>query len=402
MKAGKNSTSIRQENLSLVLGAILGAKEGPSRAKLATQTGLTRATVSRLVDELINARLIDELDPVRPAVGRPAAPLVAREYQHVIMAAEINLEYVAIYALDVTGAALGEEIIRMDSRRSDPKKVLSRVGELVAKAAGELPMYSNLLETVLCVPGLISADSHTIITAPNLGWSNVDALPYFDFPDFDPARFRVMNEADAAAYSVLYDDPGARAGVDNFLYISAEVGVGAAIVFDGQLFAGDHGWAGEIGHMCVDRSGPKCRCGSNGCLEQYAGADSIIRNAGYRLDIPLERIAELFDAGDSGARASIDACATALGTAIANVLNLLDLELVVLGGNFGRLYDRLEVIMNAEIEYRVLGRRWENVEVTTSTYGDSASARGACLAGFARIFANPEIWNERGIPISFD
>ncbi|WP_049620416.1 ROK family protein [Actinobaculum suis] len=380
---------------------------GLSRAKLAQSTGLTRATVSRLTDELISAGMIEELEPVRPQVGRPAAPLAAQPGKNIVLALEINLEYVAIYALDLAGNVLTSRLERSDSRGSDPAVVLAWISRLAGEEASKLPA-GQLLSTVLCVPGLVDTDRRTIVTAPNLGWQNVDAGVLLDFPGFDAGHFRVINEADAAAFSVFFSRPGVRAGYSSFLYVSAEVGVGAAIFFEGQLFSGDHGWAGEIGHMCVDRSGPKCRCGSNGCLEQYAGFDSIVRNAGYAAgaeggkEMSLAKLSRLFDAGDPGARAAIDACAQALGTTIANVLNLLDLRLVVLGGNFARLYHRLEIIMKAEIEYRVLGRRWEDVQIETSAFGDFAASRGGCLAGFAEILNHPARWHEYGIPISFD
>lgn len=102
----------------------------------------------------------------------------------------------------------------------------------------------------------------------------------------------MVNEADASAYSVLYKNPGQIGGTSDFLYLSAGVGVGAALIYEGRLFSGQHGWAGEIGHMCVDTAGPKCSCGSNGCLEQYAGLDAMLTRA----NLPVgESVAPLID-----------------------------------------------------------------------------------------------------------
>lgn len=399
MKTGRDSSSIRRDNLSLIMRHIVSSSEPLSRAAISSITGLTRATSSRLVDELIEAGVIEEFGARKSRVGRPAVMLRPIGAKNTILGLEINIAYLAIYLLDIDGTVHFSKIVDHDSRDSDPGETLATLSALITDAL-EVANVSPI-STVLCIPGLVSEDHRGIMTAPNLGWYDVSPADHLSFPGFNPEHLTVLNEADASAYSVLFSEPGRESGVDNFVYISAEVGVGAALIFDGEVFEGEHNWAGEIGHMTVDRDGPSCRCGSNGCLEQYAGFDSILRNANLEADVCLQQLIDMFDEGHTGARNAVDACAMALGTSIANVLNLLDVGVVVLGGNFVELYSRMEVILEAELHYRALAQRWDRVSIRTSQYGKLAASRGGCLAGFEHFLTNIEKWETWGIPLQF-
>ncbi|MDO5033810.1 MAG: ROK family transcriptional regulator [Actinomycetaceae bacterium] len=387
------------DNLSLIMRHIATSSTPLSRAAIASMTGLTRATSSRLVDELIGAGVIEEFGESKPRVGRPAVMLRIKGGRNTILGLEVNLAYLAVYLLDLDGSVHVSRVIEHDSRDSDPAETFATLSKLIGEALASSP--ATPLQTILCIPGLVSEDHQGIVTAPNLGWHDVRPSHYLSFPGFDAGRLTVLNEADASSYSVLFSAPGRKSGIENFVYISAEVGVGAALVFDGEVFEGQRKWAGEIGHMTVDRNGPTCRCGSNGCLEQYAGFDSILRNAGLGSHVTLPELITLFDEGDPNVRKAVDACAMALGTSIANVLNLLDVGVVVLGGNLVSLHSRMQVILEAELHYRALAQRWDMTSIRTSEYGKFAASRGACLAGFEHFLRNLDKWNSWGIPVQF-
>ncbi|MDY5129584.1 ROK family transcriptional regulator [Actinotignum urinale] len=399
MKARKDSTSIRQENIGLVLGAILQEHEGISRADISKTTGLTRATVSRLVEELLDAQILEELAPVYPPTGRPALPLVVKKGKQCAIGVEINLEYVAVQIIDIAGNTLFEDKKTVDLRNSEPETVLRKLSATIESYLTNTDL--DILSVVLCIPGLVAEDAQTILTAPNLGWHNVHPIAHLSFPGFEENRCFVMNEADAAAYAFLYARPRVLTGMKNFLYLSAEVGVGAAIVVNGRVFTGSRGWAGEIGHICVNLTGPQCRCGSNGCLEQYVGFDALVSRAQLPHGTDMETLCRMFDDRHDSVRRAIDEGALALGSTIANVLNLLDLDTVILGGNFAKLYSRMEIVLKSEIEYRALGRRWANVTLETSTYAHYGATRGGCMRALSSILENPARWDANGIPISF-
>jgi predicted NBD/HSP70 family sugar kinase len=186
----------------------------------------------------------------------------------------------------------------------------------------------------------------------------------------------------------------------SFLYVAGEVGIGGAIVVDGEVAAGRGGWSGEIGHAVIDRSGPRCGCGATGCLETYAGRDAIADAAGLPRDTP---VAELAAAGSTGprrnrVRRALDSAAEALGVAVATALNLVDVEHVVLGGVYGALFDQLEGGIREQIATRVLAARWAEVGVSRAVVGPDAAVTGAGLRVLDAVVRDPSRWMGEPVP----
>lgn len=390
MRPGKNAQTIRKENLLLILENVLGADRFVSRAQVAQRTGLTRATVSRLVDELIGLDILTELDPVRTTIGRPSAPLVAKSGTFCVVGIEVALQYISLVVTDLSGAELYKVSQPINARLSDPKVILGRCVQMLEE--WKVPTEVRIASIIMAIPGLVSDAKHRIVTAPNLGWIDIEITDFFTSHKYAATPLTVVNEADASAYSVLYKNPGQIGDTSDFLYLSAGVGVGAALIYEGRLFSGQHGWAGEIGHMCVDTGGPKCSCGSNGCLEQYAGLDAMFTRANLPLDESVDPLIEQMVRGNTQARKTVDLCAKSLGTTIANVLNLLDLNTVVMGGHFSQLFDYMEVILMSELKYRLLSSRWSSITVKPGQHGTFTAAHGACLLGFERFLRKPGLW----------
>ncbi|GMA24337.1 hypothetical protein GCM10025864_20960 [Luteimicrobium album] len=282
--------SLREHNLALVARSVFGAAEPPSRAAVAVATGLTRATVGSLVDQLVAGRVVAELAPAPGQVGRPAVPLVPAPRTVVGLGLEVNVDYVGVRALDLSGATVAERIegapggAPADFSGSDPVRVLARVGDLARDVVAEIEAEGmRVAGTRLALPGLVDARAGFLQVAPNLGWESLAPVPLLGPL---PAGVEIANEANLAGLAQLPFGQFAASGHDGttFVHVSGDVGIGAAIVLDGQLYLGRHGWAGEIGHVVVDPSGPRCRCGATGCLEQLAGKDAILRGLG--LDAP--------------------------------------------------------------------------------------------------------------------
>ncbi|MEV4760657.1 ROK family protein [Micromonospora sp. NPDC049559] len=428
--------SLREHNLALVLRHIAGATRPPSRADLATATGLTRATVSALVDDLIGGRLLAEVDPTpRTGAGRPALGLVLSPAGPAGLGLEINVDYLAARVLDLTGAVRHREVHRADLRPLPATEVLDRVAELAAAArAAARRQGLPLAGAALAVPGLVTP-AGVVRLAPNLGWRDVDAAAALGaHPALAGVPVAVENEANLAALGELHTNA---TGPATFLYISGEVGIGAGIVLHGALFRGARGWSGELGHVPVHPRGRPCRCGARGCLEQYAGQEAILRAAGLTgpgpraagltgpgpraaepsgpgpraagpsgagpraagarpaLGVPAEgvaRLAELAEAGDPAALGALAEAAGALGVAVAGVLNLLDLETVVLGGVYAPLARWLCPPVEAEIRRRVLTAAWSPVAVRPSLLGADAAATGAAGSVVRAVLAEPARW----------
>ncbi|MFI7385600.1 ROK family protein [Streptomyces sp. NPDC049813] len=338
---------MRRRNLSRVMYAV--AAEGPlSRAAVAGHIGLTRAAVSTLVDELIRAGLLEELGPQRPGgVGRPGSALAVSGRGPAGLGAEVGVDHLAVCAVDLRGEVRARAELRTGNRGRAPLPVLTDLAALVrqvteeAAAAGLRPAG-----LAVAVPGLVARGTHTVVRAPNLDWHDTDLAGLL--PGGMPLR--VDNEANFGALAELWLAADAPA---DFLHVSAEIGIGAALVVDGHLLRGTRGFAGELGHVPVRPEGPACPCGGRGCLEQYAGEEAVLRAAGVapgadRVSLLAERAA----AGDADTRRALRGAGTALGIALTGAVNLLDPRAVVLGGALSRLAPWLLPSLERELTRR--------------------------------------------------
>lgn len=396
--------SLRELNLAVVLGRIAAAERPPSRADLAAETGLTRATVSAVVEDLITGRLVTEAEPApRAGAGRPARGLVLAGDGPAGLGLEVNVDYLAACVVDLAGRVRHHTVHRADLRPLSPADALTRLVALAVRARADAAAQGlTLAGAALAVPGLVD-DAGTVRLAPNLGWRDVPVpallaghAPLTERVDGVPPLV-VDNEANLAALGELHAGPAAPA---SFLHITGEVGIGAGIVLDGALFRGTRGWSGEIGHIPVRPEGRPCRCGGRGCLERYAGQEAILAAAGLaEADLPADtaatRLAELAEAGSTAALDALREAGTALGVAVAAVVNLLDLDTVVLGGGYAPLAPWLRPPVLAEISRRVLTAAWSPVTVRPAALGADAAVVGAAGSVVRRIIAWPSGWLAR-------
>ncbi|MEV4536040.1 ROK family protein [Asanoa sp. NPDC049518] len=377
--------SVRAHNLALVLRQVAVAPRPPSRADLASSTGLTRATVSALVDDLVGGGLLAEVGPApRAGAGRPAAGLVLHAYGPAGLGLEINVDYLAGCVVDLTGTVRHRAVVPGDQRPLDPETVLAAVADLGARLRAEAAAAGRVVAGVaLAVPGLVSGTG-LIHRAPNLAWHDVDAAGTLAGGPLGDLPVTIDNEANLAALAELHADGQ---GLDSFVYVSGEIGIGAGIVLRRELFRGARGWSGELGHVCVRPDGPRCRCGALGCLEQYAGQEALLR------DLPAgEAGLARLRADEDLAQHRLPAAGTSLGVALAGVVNMLDVDTVVLGGIFGPLAPWLAPAVEAELSRRVLTSAWSPMTVRASALGPAAAAVGAAGAVVRDIVAEPAEW----------
>jgi predicted NBD/HSP70 family sugar kinase len=403
--------SLREHNLALVLRQVAAGVDGrpPSRADIAAATGLTRATVSALVDDLIGGRLLTEVEPVpRTGAGRPAQGLALAGDGPAGLGLEINVDYLAACVMDLTGAVRHREVLRTDLRPVPAADALARLAELAGRARAAARGRGLLLAgTALAVPGLVTA-AGVVRLAPNLGWHDIDVpallaagetasdgTPTPQVEDaVDTPTLQVENEANLAALGELHAGPS---GPATFIYISGEIGIGAGIVLHGELFRGARGWSGELGHIPVHPDGIDCRCGGRGCLERYAGQEAILAAAGLTgpplpADAAIARLVELAERADPAALSALDAAGTAIGVAVAGVINLLDVDTVLLGGVYAPLARWLAPPVRAEIRRRVLTAAWSPVAVQPARLGADAAVLGAAGSVVRGVLAHPARW----------
>lgn len=384
-------SSLRELNLATLARLVYAADEPPSRADLAARTGMSRATASRLVDQLVAGRLVGETAPERDGgPGRPAARLVPARSSVAAIGMEVTTSRLVARLVDLSGTLLVERVETVDLVDSRPAPALRRLGRMLTGLRSAAPRGTTLAGAALALPGLVGTDPdgrRRLLSAPNLGWA--DVVPAELLPGAaGEAPLWVGNEASMAAQAVARDRPGHAGPHRDFLYVSSEVGIGGAVVLDGATLPGRHGWAGEIGHVSVEPDGPPCRCGSTGCLERYAGRDALRRAAGLAADAPAVELAALAGAGHPGARTALDRAGRALGIALADAVNLLDIPTVVLGGDLSVLLEALRPVLQEELGRRVLAADWVSPALVAQS-DDHLAATGAAYGVLQQVLADP-------------
>jgi predicted NBD/HSP70 family sugar kinase len=393
-----NQRAVRRHNLGVVLRHV--AEHGPrSRATIALETGLNKTTVSSLVTELIGLELLVERGlEQRGTVGRPGQVVELSGGGVVAIGLEINVDYLAVRALDLTGAERDRRLDARDNRRVAEAEVLDRLAAL-ASASLDVVHEAGLrpVGATVAVPGLVDSSGGALLVAPNLGWKDVAiAEELRERLAGPPFPLAADNEANLAALAELWE--GTARGLRDVLYVSGEIGVGAGIVIGGELFRGAQGFGGEFGHMTMEPGGRPCACGSRGCLETLVGLEALLQGAGLESaelaktagsGEPVAALAAHARAGDEKALAALREGGRWLGIGIASAANLLNFQAVVLGGFFAQLATWLASPIAREVERRVLASDWAVPSVLPSTLGPEAAVRGAAALSLRRVLADP-------------
>ncbi|MER6426292.1 MULTISPECIES: ROK family transcriptional regulator [unclassified Streptomyces] len=379
---------MRRRNLARVMHAV--SAQGPlSRAAVASHIGLTRAAVSTLVDDLIRWGLLEELGPERPGrVGRPGSALAVSGRGPAGIGAEIGVDHLAVCAVDLRGTVRARGVRYGANRGRRPGPVIEELTDLVREVVADAEREDlRPAGLAVAVPGLVARDGRTVVRAPNLDWHDTDLGALMS----EAGPLTVDNEANFGALAELWLGDGVASR--DFLHVSAEIGIGAAVVLDGGLLRGSRGFAGELGHVPVRPDGPACPCGGRGCLEQYAGEEAVLRAAGLEpgedlVGLLAERAAE----GDERVREALRDAGAALGVALTGAVNLLDPETVVLGGALAGLSPWLLPSLESELADRTAGPA---CPVAVSRLGSEGPLLGAAHSVVRAVLDDPAAVAER-------
>lgn len=393
-----DQTLIREINLSVIMNRL--HRDAPiSRAALAEMTGLNKSTVSSLVNELIERRFVQETGIVSSGVGRPSVQLALNSQAGYIVSIELHVGVIVSLCTDFTANVLWTDRTTI-APDAEQKVVMQRVLALIREAMrfGEQAIPGqNLLGIAIGVPGLVEQDSGTLLFAPNLGWHNVPirAIVQQEFPN---TPIFVDNEANMAALGEYFF--GAGQDYNDILYVSIGVGLGGAMVRNGQLVRGASGLAGEFGHMTMYPNGALCKCGNRGCWETVVSLTALVHMIETRIrqheptrldisDLTARSIVDAAQAGDPVAQAALETIGRELGVGLASLVNILNPDLVLIGGLLSRANDFLLPIIKTEL-YRH-GLRWnaDTVRMASARYSDQACVMGGAAVVYQTILTQP-------------
>lgn len=392
IEGGAGPASIRRQNLATVLRRLV--EGGPrSRAGLAVQTGLTRATVSALVDQLAGMGLVTVADEhVRRGPGRPARPVMVRDDAIAVLGVQVEADHLRAVAAGPSGTTTTSRALDIAIADRAPAVGLDAVTDLVRQVLGDVAdAGSRPVGVTIAVPGLVEPTGRSVLVAPNLGWRDVAVVDALEAGLGDdrraPLAIRVDNEANLTALAELrcFGTPAP----SPLLVVSAGIGVGAGLVVDGEVFRGAHGFGGELGHLVVEPGGALCRCGNHGCLETVVGRLHVARQLG--LDAPAADWADRLVAAGADARADelLERVVEAIASALVSAIDLFDPAGIVLSGDLAPLAAQVAPQVRQRVDARVLGARWAHYEVRPSTLAADAVVTGAVAAGLDAILDDP-------------
>ncbi|PYC69157.1 hypothetical protein C7C46_28325 [Streptomyces tateyamensis] len=342
-----NLSLVRDRNDATVLRAVRGCgAEGVSRVQLAAHTGLTAQAISKITGRLLADGLLTEAGRVGGGPGKPRTLLTLVPDARCALGAQLGRDGLRVLRVDLAGSVTGSRREAVDLR-GEPGPVLDRLAELVGELTADVAA-DRVLGVGLACPGPLDTRSGVLHEVTGLpGWRGVrvgaELAARVGLP--------VLVEKDTTA-GVL-----GRLGAENRAFVYLGDGVGAGLVLGGRVQRGARTNAGEFGHQCVELAGPPCACGARGCLE-------AVCLAALREGRP-------------------DRAARVLGVGVANLVRLLDLEEVVLGGDvLLGAPDRFEAAIRAELADRLPDPAWQSVTLTRAPWAAiPLGAAGVVLAG---------------------
>lgn len=395
-----NQEDLRNHNLSVTLDTLLRAQKPMSRADLAKETGLTKATLSLLASMLIESGVVQEGEPVVSATyGRPSTPLEIRGGSIAGIGLQINTDGYGCLALDLNGDTLGREWVSEDMTGTDPYEIFAKLDAMAFPLESRLKRRGcKVVGAGLALPGIVT-DDMWLLVARNLGWENVNLTRFNVVRRLDVVA---GNEAKMAAIAQIPGYATERASflnvvdrTDSFIYLSTDIGIGGAVVRDGEVVMGSHGFAGEIGHLSVAMDGPLCSCGRHGCLEAFAGRRALVEAAGIAEDgdatssEAIDMFLQRWRAGDSDVAKVVDQAADALVSTIASAVNLVDVDTVLLGGLWTHFGDELATVLEGRLRSEILGYPNVKIRVFVPPVALHPSLYGAAEMGLRRFIENP-------------
>jgi len=302
--------------------------------------------------------------------------------ESLVFAVDLGGTHLRVALVDDTGRILQQ------LKQETPKGASANciIGALARAAEAWHALKPKVIATSIMVPGAVDSDKAVVLQAPNLP-------SLIDFPLKAELERQLgwpvylENDANAAAVGEMW--LGAARGCRDVVSVTLGTGVGGGVILDGKLWRGSHGSAGEIGHTTVDPfGGLKCKCGNTGCLELYASATAIVRMTKEKLSsfpqselktggLTAERVYEAGRNGDELARMVFQRFGMYLGIGLANLINFIDPEIIVIAGGAVNGWDLFAAEMYREVEERAFSATAQQVRIAKAECGDNAGLLGA-------------------------
>ncbi len=375
---------MRTANRRSVVAAL--AADGPtSRAELGRVTGLSRTTVSSLVQELIESgHVVETTDrgtPHKGGSGRPPMLVALSAPSGGVAGVDIGHRHLRVAIADRSGQVLAEDQAALDVDVQG-EGTLRRAAAMVTSLLDRSSSVDRLHGVGMCVPAPLDRRSAQITSGILPGWRGLVPSEALERELGVPVT--ADNDANLGALAELHH--GAARRVSDFVYLKVASGLGAGIVLGGRLHRGATGIAGEIGHVQIREDGRVCRCGNRGCLETEVAMPQLLAllQPAYDETLDAARLLVLDAEGDAGVRRVLGDAGSTMGRALADLCNSLNPELLVVGGPLGSASSLLEGVRSSVDRYAQPNTA-AAVRVVPGELGEDAEVRGAVALAIARV-----------------
>lgn len=402
-----DQAEMRRANMRLVLSRLRGAG-AQTRARLATETGLSKATTSNLIGDLVEFGLVCEDEQERTgAVGRPGTAIVLDGHRIFGIGIEINVDYLAMSVMDLRGHITQSSVVSLDVSGTPVNEVLDRIASVIGEGLHKLRSgHGEAIGIGIAAPGIVDLDAGSVRFAPNLGWEGVSvASELHERLGSEAPPIWLENDAKLGVIGEFADRDDQ--GVKDLLYLSADVGVGAGIIAGGRLLRGWFGFAGEVGHLPLDPTGRQCRCGRTGCWEMIVGLTAFLQVAAepnddvHNRSLPLEdrlrALRQRADDGDPRTLSALSTLAENLAIGLSVLIDVVNPRVTVLGGYLAPFSDYLIAPVVASLESRRMDIG-SNTLLKSSRLGLSAASRGGAHLVLESVFDDPTVLMSRPVP----
>lgn len=365
----KNTQQQIKENHLRMIFKVINEKEPVSRIEVTRHTGLSATTVSSLVEELIHRGLITESGVKKTGTsGRRAVLLTLNPFGGCFAGVSLLAGRVSVSIYDLKFNRL--------FYRTTGYTSADHLADVIVKILDESGVQKKLLGVALGVPGVINSEAQEVMSSTVIDMSNARMLVKTLRQALSVDNIILCNNSSLNAYA---EKEFGGHGVQNIVSVDIGDGVGAGIVINGEIFGGFRGLAGELGHITIDKHGEKCQCGGNGCLETRVSVPSVLRFAQTMCPgvSGLDSIAAELERGNSDLMKVMDAVARDLSFGVSTVINFLDPEAVIIGGEISPLKKYLLPPLMKYAQEKMLSERKQPIIAFSTIEGDAVALGGA-------------------------
>ena len=363
-----------------ILLSILSDRQPISRAEIAKISGLNKATISTITGELLKDSFIIEEGSGRttPIGGKPPTPLRLNSMRFGLFGLDIRADESVLALSDFNNRLISRVSFETGS---DATVFLNKIGKEIRKLRSKHDNFIEFPGIGVSLPGLVDNHSGKFLLSVVLPWRDVPVVQLLEKATNLPVI--IDNSARCSALAEIWHGKAQYAQVRDLLYVSVSTGLACGMVIDGGLYRGGNNTAGQFGHIPIDLNGAECRCGQRGCWDLYASDKATItrylglRGGGAKRVPTMRKLMELVDSGDHAATEAVRETARYLGIGITGLINGLDPEVVVIGGEITKGWGLIEPIIVEETKRSLLAPRSHGVAIRRSAFEVRPSLKGA-------------------------